>query len=493
MTVDESVVISRPLTVVEDFFRSRTASGNFRNFLVTGTYNNSLTQDFNLFFKALRKTILDYHILATNVQFDKTAKKFAFVPLKSLRLKDVLVVQDEGKWITDGRINEQYMKFCNGTQFPLYEESPLFKLVLVGDKYLSVILEHTIADGVVANYFHEIFLENLAHCESVDDKEFIDKYGPIPDQIDLQNTTVFNFEKDKQYIRNSLPPPIDYFLEDIDLDYSYGDPNFQEKIFPKQHPNKWKGRFNTVDRHDIGSKLINFTPQETKQILASCKRYGVSLTPYIEIIHALTMQPVFGDEEYTTHRTAMTLRRHLTPELAPEPYKKILSDPKYKIFGTMAHMGFAQNFPPIKEFSWELVQKVSTDLANAVKNKRALNQLKYWKDNGDSLHKTNDAFFQANTGKPKADAVKISNLGFIKVPEYPVANSDKKWTITDMIFSQDMAPYASEFMLSVVSTPLGGMNFVESFYDYSFDDGDWENFDHFIVQLRENMLKYAQT
>lgn len=100
------------------------------------------------------------------------------------------------------------------------------------------------------------------------------------------------------------------------------------------------------------------------------------------------------------------------------------------------------------------------------------------------------AFFEAQYNKPKADAVKISNLGFIELPEY-VTKNNKTWVISDMVFSQDMAPYASEFMLSVVSTPIGGMNFVLSYYDYSFDDVNWENFDEFVIKLRNNMLQYA--
>ena len=137
-----------------------------------------------------------------------------------------------------------------------------------------------------------------------------------------------------------------------------------------------------------------------------------------------------------------------------------------------------------------MVKKVNLDLSKAVKNKRALNQMKLWKDTGDLLDEKNMAFFDTQYNKPKADAVKISNLGFIELPEY-VTKNDKKWVISDMVFSQDMAPYASEFMLSVVSTPIGGMNFVLSYYDYSFEDGNWENFDEFVTKLHDNMLRYA--
>lgn len=491
MTVDESILISRPLTVSEHFFRSRTAAKKYKSFQVTATYNNNLKDDLRLFFKALRKALLEYHMLATNIKLDKSINQYAFIPVESLKLEDILFLEPyREKWFTNGVVNETYLKFCNDTSFELYGESPLFKLILIGENNLSAIFEHTIADGLVANYFHEIFLENLAYCDSNDEETFISEYGPLPETITMASE-IFNIQKDRQYIKNSLPPPIDPFLEDIDLDCSYDDPNFHEKIIPKEYPNKWPGRFETIDTHEIGFKLINFTPEETKKILKKCKEHKVGLTSYVEVIHTLTLQPIFGDKQHTTHRTAMTLRRHFSSELAEPCYKKILSKPNYKILGSPAHMGYVQNLPPLKKFSWDLVQKLNADILEDIKNKRSLHPIKKWKDTADMLHPTNDEFFNAQFGKPKADSVKISNLGFVNVPEYKV-NDDKSWIISNMVFTQDLAPYAAEFVLNVISTPLGGLNLVWSFYDYSFDDCEWDNFDGFVDKLHDNMLKYSE-
>ena len=152
----------------------------------------------------------------------------------------------------------------------------------------------------------------MAECESIEDAAFETQFGPLVLKNIKAEDEIFNFSKDKLYIKNSLPPPIDPFLEDIDLDYSFGDPHFQDKIIPEGFPNKWKGRFDTVDTHDISFKLINFSKQETKIILSKCKEHKVGITSYIEVVHALTLQPIFGDNSFTTHRTAMTLRRHYT-------------------------------------------------------------------------------------------------------------------------------------------------------------------------------------
>ena len=95
-------------------------------------------------------------------------------------------------------------------------------------------------------------------------------------------------------------------------------------------------------------------------------------------------------------------------------------------------------------------------------------------------------FFESQLGKPKNDALKISNLGLIKFPVYEISGK-QPWTIRNMIFSQSLSPPASEFMLNVVSTSENGLNFVLS-YDDRFNDAQFNNFD---LKLRQNMLKYC--
>ncbi|KAI5952848.1 ATF1 [Candida jiufengensis] len=490
----EEIIISRPLSKSEHFFRSRTATKCFNSFQVTAIYNQNLKKNLNLFFNALRKTIIDYHISVSNVQLDSKLNSFVFHPLNSVKLGDVLEFLNPDDYITNGRINENFMKYVNDTTiFELYSQKPLFRLILVGENTLSCSFEHTIADGIVTNYFHEILVENLAFVEKQSNWDILEsEYGCYKDATVTLDSELFTFSKDKKYIKNSLPPPVDLFMEDIELDYTHGDPDYHEKIIPKKYPTKWKGRFPAKFTKDIAFKLINFTPEETKQILKKCKENKVSLTSYIQIIHALTMQPVFGDKNYTTHRCAMALRRHFDSSKAPIEYKKILDDPNYKIFGTSASMGFSNNLPPIKEFSWDLVTQANKIIVDGCNNKRALNALKPFLDKADPTDYKNEELFYSQLDKAKADAVKISNLGLIKTPTYKSDNPEKNWQIKDMIFSQDMAPYASDFMLSVVSTLPGGLNFVLSYFDYSFDDFEgYDNFDHLIESLHDNMIKYS--
>lgn len=483
-------IISRPLSKSENFYRSRTATGFYKNFQVTATYSHDLTANLPLFYKALRKTILDYHILICNVFKDISLGRCIYHPIKEARLKDLLILKDTS-YLEGSTINEKFMKEVNEIVFDLYKNLPLFKVILVGQYDLSVVLEHTIADGVVGNYFHEIFLLNLAYVDNPsNERDYEENYGSheASDEAINENSLIFNYEKDEARLKNNLPPPIDGFLADPSLDYTFDDPLYFDKRIPDDFPNKWPGRFPATKSFSLSFKLINFSPSETKKILECCRREKVTLTSYIEAIEALTFQPILGDDHYTSHKVAIALRRHIDHEIASEEYKLVLSDKSYKILGVLA-TSLGDNLPPIYEFSWDLVREISANLVKATQNKRLLNLMSKFINTSSELD-DNNQFFESQLGKNKADSVKISNLGFIKIPTYQVPNKEP-WTIRNMIFSQSVSPPAAELMLNVISTPQGGMNFVLSYVDDSFDDSEFENFDGFVLKLKENILKYC--
>ncbi|KAK6459211.1 alcohol acetyltransferase [Scheffersomyces xylosifermentans] len=484
-------VITRPLSLYEHFFRSRTASSFYRNFQLTATYSQDLDKDLGILFKALRKAVLDYHILVCNVFKDYDLEDSVFRPLQKVALSDLLQFKDPKVYLNeDGVINEKFMKEVTELQFPLYTESPLFRLFLVGSNNLSVVFEHTIADGLVSNYFHEIFLESLAYVQKEqNDSNLLTEYGIQKSHISLESI-VFDFNSDKKFIRNSLPPPPDIFLAAPEVDSCDGNPNHYSKVIPENYTKKWPGRNPLTKDYSLAFKLINFTPLETKEILAKCKEEKVTLTAFIEVVHALTMKPVFGDSHYSSHRVAIALRRHYDHNLAEPEYKEILQRKGYKILGCSAHLGFTENFPPLTEFSWEIVRKINANLIESSANKKVLDFLRPFKQVYSKVDDNVDFFESSMKSGVKSDAVKISNLGFINAPIFKIDGKDPL-TITNMVFSQDVSPNTCEFMLNIISTPLGGLNFVETYMDHTFDDFESDNFDQLIANLRTNVLKYS--
>lgn len=484
----DDFVIERPLSPAENFFRSRTDLDFFRNFFVVGTYSRNLSESLPLLYRALRKIILDYHILICNVFKDPGAGHCFFRPIKCATLGDL--VELDPALFCEKPVSEEFMNMLlRKKYFELYTEKPLFKLVFAGNDRLGVTFEHTIADGVVGPYFHEEFLKSLAYCD--DDKnniEYVNLYGPQPDSIDF-STPIFVYADDVKYVRHSLPPPMEVGMQDPSLDYTLGDPQHYSISVPESHPEKWPGRLPATKDFSVAFKIVNIPSRELKLILAKCKEHKVTLTSYITYVQALALQPIYGDKHHFPTVMAVTLRRFLLSKKISPEYKSVF-EKDYKLMGNYAHMGLRESFAPAYRFSWKKVEQINANLAKTVTNDRLLNTLKPFLDAADNLS-DNLELFTLGLGKNKLEGTKISNVGFVNFPVYEAG--DRNWTVNDLVFGQDLAPGASEFALSVISTNFGGLNIVLSYYDQLFDDCEYDNFDWLVGRLQKLLLECAHT
>lgn len=483
------LVLTRKLGLVENFFRSRTEVDFYRNFFTVGAYNRDLTQDWPLFYRSLRKTILDYHVLICNVFRDESAGYTYARPIARATMDDLVELSEEVFSPLGKPVSEEFMKqILKEPIFRLYGETPLFKLILAGTHDLGATFEHTLSDGVVGPYFHEVFLENLAYCDNLDnDAEYARLYGEPPKTVD-GNTPVFVYAEDVTYIKHSLPPPMELAMEDYKIDYTDNDPNHYSKVIPNEYPHKWPGRFPATREYTVAHKLFNIAPADLKQILLKCKEHKVTLTAYFTFIQAMALQPIYGDKHHFLTVVAITLRRFLTPEVGGGLYADLFDSKDYKLMGNFANMGLQENFPPVKEFSWEKVKSFDEHLKQTVLNTKLVNTMQPFIDKADELSSNVD-LFTAGLGKNKVEGTKLSNVGYVKLPIYNAQG--REWTINDLTFSQDLAPGASEFVFSLISTARGGLNVVFSFYDHRFDDTEFENFDEIPGQIRKLMLENA--
>lgn len=465
-------VLSRPIGVTENFFRSRTEVDFYRNFFATSTYSRSLTADLPLVYRALRKTVIDYHILVCNV-FKSPEKGYCeIVPLQRVTWGDVVEFRPNA--VLPHPPEEFLAEMAGKKYYDLYVQKPLFRLIFCGEHDLTVNFEHTLADGVGARLFHEAFLDALAYCdceENILDYERL--YGALPAAID-EKTVLFDFAQDVSLLRNSLPPPSEMCMQHFNLDYTNNDPEHYSKKSP-ENLTKWPGFFPATRDYTLAFKLVRFSPQELAQILAKCRENGVTITSYLLHAQAVAFQPLYGNH-YILVTAALTLRRFLHPEKVEPEYRDIVEDKLYYKMGNFAHMGVPQIMGPALEFSWDAVKTINADLLLSTKNDKILNLLAPFINNSHDLD-DNMEFFTQPLGKNKSDALKISNLGFVDFPVYQLAKKDP-WTITDIVFAQFLAPAASEFVINVIGCKSSGLSLVLSYYNHR------QNLDEYAEILR---------
>lgn len=432
--------LSRRLGQHENFFRSRKRCGFYRNFATVATYS-FLLADLPLIFAALRKTFLDHPVLACNVFLD--GPNAIMRSIASIKLKDILCRYSDAEF-ADFSADQREQLFdvlCCQQEYELYVEKPLFKLFQVGNYSLAASFDHTIADGIVASAIHEILLENLAWARGTSHTE-------VP--IDLES--VLFQEEDLSLVAGALPPPIDGVMEDPSLDLAKGNQNHYSKIVPETP--RWPG-FPPQKYYSVAFKSFNIPPVSVNSLLAVCKSKGVTLTSYFAVAQAYAFRGIFGDYHHLSTLVAVTLRRFFdTIDISG-------CSPGGKILGNSAHMGIAEKFNPLFEILWDRVRIMDSHLRATVANRRLLHPMYAFFKKADMTSDNTELFFPLLENKIKGDSTKISNLGLVGVKEFLVG--DEVWKLEDMVFFQDIAPAASDFMINMVTTRSGGMNVVTSY------------------------------
>lgn len=256
---------------------------------------------------------------------------------------------------------------------------------------------------------------------------------------------------------------------------------------PGKYPDKWPGRYPSSLDNSVAFKLFNIPTEQLKPILLKCKQYKVTFTAYLVLCQAIALLPIYGNKHHTLCLVAVTLRRFFNAEKAGAAYAPLFEN-NYRLLGNYAHMGLPELLPPTTDFSWEKVQAINDHLLQTVTNDKLLNTSKAFTSTALMLESNRDKLM-AGIGQNKADAIKISNLGAVRFPVYEDTQGEP-WTIEDIVFAQDMAPGAAEFVLNVVSSQRGGLNIVMSYFDHHFEAG-YTNFDEFPERLRRELLAHA--
>lgn len=427
----------RYLSPYEEFYRKRGENHKHRGFYIQTTFRTQLTLE--RVWHALHRTLTTYPILASNLAKDDEGKYY-YQPLK-ISLKDILEILEPDEWLENGVVSEPFMKRINQHHWSIYDGTPLMRLVLLGDHVLVAMFEHTIVDGMAGRYFFEYFALQLLPAPK--------NSCVTPDSI------VF----DPANPHGTFPPPIDEFV-------TYPKPGDAMTI-QRECPSdgeKWDGRLLAEYPYSLAFKHIHLSAEELNEVLARCRKEKVSLTVYVEAVIAIVLSKLSGSK-YQSHCAAMSMR-HFMPEEFQEPY----------IISVQASLGIREWYRGLDGFSWDRVRLAHQNLRSDAKNPLLMQCMQGWVDFY-TTDKDADPFFDSILGKPKADTVKISNLGCVESLE-----------ITDMVFFQDVMAGSADFMINVVLTSTGGLNFVWTYCDHK----NKEEVEPLVAAFKELLLHYVR-
>lgn len=318
----------------------------------------------------------------------------------------------------------------NSVAFPI-NGKPTYRCVVHefgNTQYLSFISEHALRDGNSAKFFHEDFIEELQQHRT---GAYIEK--------------LFVYDQDKLML--GLPqPPWDkinlvllkpYTLSLVLLKFLLAFANEWSNPYPKFHVKPITAGYNCKFRH------FNIPAKKLNKILHIVRAKEVTLTPYISVLGHQTFQETVISEfegEFTSNlRISIDARRYFPDELDQLRYSVCVGS-------------HGSTFPPLTRSSVNLLSKVKDVQLQLQKTletplfyaeRSLLKLVNIW------------SYFSGVEGTiGHLENFCVSNIGVLS-----------ENAIVDLWFSQDCNAF-SNVIVSVVSSPIGGLNVVVSYHDY---------------------------
>lgn len=349
----------------------------------------------------------------------------------------------------DAPLGVDELQDINTIKFHVNSGKPTYRIAVheFGDiQYLSFVSDHAMRDGNSSVYFHQDF---LAEIRKDDDEEFcqilfsyhndIEKMKPIYPPLDRLSPVFM------------LPLSLPWAIWKLMVGFFYLFFTFAPKFHVEPITTNYRCKF----------KHFNIPQWQLERILQFVKANNATLTPYITAVghRALQDNVVAEFGEFSSNvRISINARRY---------FPKLQEELRYSICVASHNTTFPPDPRPIMDnlhtVQHQLQQTLATPLFFA---ERSLLQLvNIWK------------FLKGVEGTTNfLENFCVSNIGMIQ-------NDD----IVNLWFSQDSNAFAN-MVISVVSTPQGGLNIVTSYHENLDVNG---SIDNFLVQFREDLLRVA--
>lgn len=313
--------MSRKPGYYERHFICRNVEGYYSNFNLIAKYNRHVSPV--LLSNALKSFIAKNEILTLNFFRNANSTRtedeyyqgmnFDVRHTKAFRFDDVVTYQSIDKF------DQNVFGHVNSLICPVNMELPLWRVIVFESKdgseqYVCVYFEHALYDGQCGAQFHRDLLDelDLVGDGAVEvDMLYDGRARPIPIAAEYLSDLfeVSYLEKLRSLVGMYVPKWVSDVYRSV-ADVAGAEPEGTEEEFIFQ-----KATLDISTKHE----LIDISSEDLKDMLQFCRKYGVALTSYLEVIGKAALEetvflkvpPPPGKQWSTTTLVAVNGRPHL--------------------------------------------------------------------------------------------------------------------------------------------------------------------------------------
>lgn len=453
---------ARQMGHMENFFGAYQRQELYKSFAVLAKFNQKINDE-KLLFHAIRPILLKYPILATTIVNQDVPITVGPRPNDYIMVKDQIKFGDLFLELSDEIKNQKDEEFYNSiNQIILeYGDGALqWKLAIIDDYTLVLIVNHVVSDGTSAKFFFQDLEEQLNKYQATT----VDHSPAI-----TPKTLIFDYEKDLDQL-GKFPPPIE-----VMVDYR---PTFS--FVASYFANQWVVKhlcpsFKPTPNVKMLYRKINISGKQLSQIKQSLRNNEVdkriTITPYIAaaLLNAEHKVKLYGDNyRYTTFNLAVDTRTYLPPDANMDEFK----------YG-FCNSAFNKWFYKVQEFSWDNIRYFNNYFKQAVADKTPLYLAGLVILNPFTKNKNMDQVVVDFNKNRLRTNVFLSNVGLVE-------SKGEHYKIIDAVFTQNFRGNFYECSMNVIGTKQGGINIVLSIPETVTYNED--KLDEFVHTFHRNLI-----
>lgn len=429
---------ARQMGHMENFFGAYQREKLYKSFAIVVKFNQKI-DDPKLLFHSIRPILLKYPILATTIVEQDIPLTVGPRPNDYMMVKDQIkfgdLFLDLGEGLGELQDEELY-KTINDTVLQYGNDALQWKLTIIDQNRLVLIVNHVVSDGTSAKYFFQDLEEQFNNYQDRD----IDALTPV-----TLDTVIFDYKKDLDKL-GKFPPPIETKV-DYRPPISFVASHFANQWIVKHLCPSFKPTPNVR----IIYKKINISGTQLTQIKQSLRKNEIdkriTVTPYLAaaFLSAEHKVRLYGDNyRYTTFNLAVDTRSYLPSDVNKDEFR----------YG-FCNSTFNNWYHKVTEFSWDNIRYFNSYFKQVIADKIPLYFAGLVILNPFMKNKNMDQVIVNFNKNRLRTNVFLSNVGFLE-------SKGTNFKIVDAVFTQNFGGSFYECSMNAIGTKEGGINIIFS-------------------------------